>query len=132
MSIITIEDMVEAAERELAMRRGVYPRWVASGKLKQEKADHELTAMAAIVEHLKAERDEWKPWLKTPPFDQVENPAADGNYIVSCLDERSRRPYLAFIKDGVRVPVLPEAYAFRRAPAPAEPPKAPPRQGSLL
>jgi len=48
--VITLAEQLTAARRELAMRQRVYPNWVAVGKMKQEKADHELACMAAIVE----------------------------------------------------------------------------------
>jgi hypothetical protein len=48
----TLQDMLGCARREVAMRESVYPRWVASGKLKQDKADLELRLMRGIVAHL--------------------------------------------------------------------------------
>lgn len=49
-----IADQIAAARRELGMRRGVYPRRVADGKMKQAKADHEIAAMEAIIATLEA------------------------------------------------------------------------------
>lgn len=49
---LPLADLVRAAERELAMRRRVYPNWVASGRMKQDAADHELQAMQQIVDVL--------------------------------------------------------------------------------
>ena len=46
---VTLEEMVSCAERELAMRRRVYPRWVDSGKMSPGKADEETIRMEAIV-----------------------------------------------------------------------------------
>jgi hypothetical protein len=46
--------MLEAAEREAKMRASVYPRWIASGKMTEAKADHEVRCMIAIVGVLKA------------------------------------------------------------------------------
>lgn len=37
-------------ERELVMRRRVYPRSVSSGKLSQERADRGIAVMEAIAE----------------------------------------------------------------------------------
>jgi len=37
-------------EREIKMRERVYPRWVAAGKMSQEKGDLELEVMRAIAE----------------------------------------------------------------------------------
>lgn len=42
--------LLAAAERELALRKGVYPRWVNQKKLSAEKAKHEIECMADIVD----------------------------------------------------------------------------------
>ena len=47
--IITATDKLACAERELKMRRKVYPRWIADGRLSAGKAAHEIAAMEAIV-----------------------------------------------------------------------------------
>lgn len=49
---MTLRDQLDAARRELALRRSVYPRWVSAGKMTKDKADHETAAMAAIVDTL--------------------------------------------------------------------------------
>jgi hypothetical protein len=49
----TLEEQVKCAERELAMRKAVYPRWVGFGKMTQKKMDHEIECMRAVVETLK-------------------------------------------------------------------------------
>lgn len=43
-------EKLKCLEREIAMRRRVYPKWIASGKLKQEKADREIAIMEAIAD----------------------------------------------------------------------------------
>jgi len=43
-------DKLKCAQRELALRRSVYPKRVKSGLQTQEKIDHEIAAMAAIVD----------------------------------------------------------------------------------
>ena len=48
-----MDDMIRCADREVAMRRRVYPRWVEDGRMRQEKADHEIECMEAIAEKLK-------------------------------------------------------------------------------
>lgn len=50
---MTLDQQIAAVSREIALREGVYPKWVAAGKMKQEKADHELAAMKAVLESLK-------------------------------------------------------------------------------
>lgn len=51
--MITIEDQIKAVEREIGMRRRVYPNWVASKRMNQEKADKEIASMEAVLETLK-------------------------------------------------------------------------------
>ena len=46
---ITAADKLACAERELKMRKSVYPRWIENGKLSLGKATHEIAAMEAIV-----------------------------------------------------------------------------------
>jgi len=49
---ISYDDMIACARRELAMRQRVYPKWVKEERMNQQKADHEIACMAAIVEQL--------------------------------------------------------------------------------
>lgn len=56
---ITIERQIAAVRREVSMRRRVYPRWIASGKMSQDQADREIEAMVAAqatLEQLRTER----------------------------------------------------------------------------
>lgn len=46
----TDADKEACAERELAMRRRVYPRWVSAGKMSRAEADREIALMDAIAE----------------------------------------------------------------------------------
>ncbi len=39
----------ECAKREVRMRKRVYPRWVAQGKMTQAQADREIAIMEAIA-----------------------------------------------------------------------------------
>lgn len=48
----TLDEQLQAARRELAMRQRVYPGWVGKKRMTQEKADHEIECMKAIVETL--------------------------------------------------------------------------------
>lgn len=43
-------DKLACVQRELALRKRVYPRWVLAGKMTQEKADRETALMEEIVE----------------------------------------------------------------------------------
>jgi hypothetical protein len=51
--VITTADMLSCANRELAMRKATYPRWVEANKISAGKAAHELACMAAIVAHFR-------------------------------------------------------------------------------
>jgi hypothetical protein len=43
-------DKLESIEREIRMRRRVYPGWIAAKRMSKEKADHEISVMEAIAE----------------------------------------------------------------------------------
>jgi hypothetical protein len=45
----TIANKLACLERELKMRRRVYPRWITQGKMDASKAAHEIECMEAIV-----------------------------------------------------------------------------------
>jgi hypothetical protein len=53
--MITIQQMIACAARELKMRESAYPRWVASGKMKPLDAENETAVMRAILENLRAQ-----------------------------------------------------------------------------
>lgn len=56
-SLWTDEQKLEAIEREVKMRRRVYPRWVADGRMTKRKADEELAIMQAIAEDYRAKAE---------------------------------------------------------------------------
>ena len=45
----TTRDKLACAQRELKMRRDIYPRWVEQGRMSQAKADFEIACMEAIL-----------------------------------------------------------------------------------
>ena len=47
---MSAHEKMKVAERELALRRRVYPRWIHAGKLTVRDARYEIEAMAEIVE----------------------------------------------------------------------------------
>lgn len=49
----TIDEQMACVEREIKMRRRVYPRWVQDGRMTQAKADSEVRAMEAVAETLR-------------------------------------------------------------------------------
>lgn len=46
---VSLEDQVRCLKREIAMRKNVYPKWIATGRLKQEDADREIAALTAAL-----------------------------------------------------------------------------------
>lgn len=53
---VTLQDQLRAAQRELALRRNVYPNQVVARRMSQDKANHEIACMEAIVETLDKQR----------------------------------------------------------------------------
>lgn len=49
MSEVTHDEKRACLEREIRMRRRVYPRWVQSGKMTQAQSDREIAIMEAIL-----------------------------------------------------------------------------------
>lgn len=49
---VSLQDQLECAKRELAMRRRVYPKFVDSGRMTPRSAEREIRAMSAIVDTL--------------------------------------------------------------------------------
>jgi hypothetical protein len=47
--IITAADKLACAERELKMRKRVYPRWIEAGRMSEGAAAHQIAVMEAIV-----------------------------------------------------------------------------------
>jgi hypothetical protein len=45
----TIEQQIACVERELAMRRRLYPQWVNTGRMSPAKMDAEIGCMAAVL-----------------------------------------------------------------------------------
>lgn len=48
--MITDIEKLACLKRELAMRKKVYPRWVADQRMRPEKADYELAVLQAIID----------------------------------------------------------------------------------
>jgi len=51
-SPIPLAAQIACVEREIALRRRVYPRWVEQGRMSQDKANCEIAAMTAALESL--------------------------------------------------------------------------------
>lgn len=50
---IPLAMQIRCVTREIAMRRRVYPRWVADKRMTQADADHEIATMEAVLETIK-------------------------------------------------------------------------------
>lgn len=48
----SLDEQIACVKREIAMRERVYPKWVEKGRMPQDKADHELSAMKAVLQTL--------------------------------------------------------------------------------
>lgn len=46
---MTINDQIACVKREISMRERVYPKWVGSGKMRSDKAAHEINAMKEVL-----------------------------------------------------------------------------------
>lgn len=57
MDEITAREKADCAEREVKMRRRVYPRWVADGRLTQGIADRQIAIMDAIAADYRAQAE---------------------------------------------------------------------------
>lgn len=49
---VSLEVQLKCAQRELAMRKNVYPQWITAGRMNKFKAEDEIAAMGAIVRTL--------------------------------------------------------------------------------
>ena len=46
---IPLAEQIAEVKREIAMRKRVYPKWVATGRMTQEQADKQIAAMEAAL-----------------------------------------------------------------------------------
>ncbi len=58
--IVGLDRQIACVRREVGMRKRVYPRWVATGKMTQEEADRQIEAMEAVQATLEKLRDDEK------------------------------------------------------------------------
>ena len=50
----TVDQQISEVQREIALRENVYPRWIESGRLTKQKAEHQITCMKAVLGTLMA------------------------------------------------------------------------------
>lgn len=70
---ITLDRQIAAVRQEIGMRRHVYPRFVSSGKLTQQKADAQIAAMEAVQATLEQLRDELRAKAAPGLFGEQES-----------------------------------------------------------
>jgi hypothetical protein len=61
--VVPLSDQIKCAEREVALRKRAYPKWVQSGRMKRETADYEIAAMEAVLASLRALFSVQATWL---------------------------------------------------------------------
>lgn len=54
---VSLDEPIASGERELALRRRVYPRRVQGGPMSTEKAARDIACMEAVVATLRASTD---------------------------------------------------------------------------
>lgn len=52
MKTVTLKNQLACAQRELAKRERMYPKWIREGRLNPHVAEHEIAAMAHICQTL--------------------------------------------------------------------------------
>ena len=61
ISEITIEEMIIEVQREIAMRRKVYPRFVVDGKMRESQANLQILKLEAVLSLLQQKQKEDSP-----------------------------------------------------------------------
>lgn len=56
MSVVKYDEQMKEIDRELAMRRRLYPQWVERGSLKQSVADRQIKLMEDVRETVREAR----------------------------------------------------------------------------
>lgn len=52
--VVTLEQQIASVQREVRLREENYPKFVAEHRMRQDKADHEIAAMRAVLTTLKS------------------------------------------------------------------------------
>lgn len=55
MPEIPVEDLIKSVDREIAMRRRVYPRWVENRRMTEAQSKHEIACMERVKTILERE-----------------------------------------------------------------------------
>ena len=65
-SRFTNAEKCREAEREVALRRHVFPRWVSEKRMRQETADYRIAIMQAMADDYKKLAEKDAPQIKFP------------------------------------------------------------------
>jgi hypothetical protein len=75
----SIDAQIEEVEREIRLRREVYPRQVANGRMRQSVAEYHLNRMIAVLDTLKVllqvEREQKRDLVKDVNMGPPDEPA---------------------------------------------------------
>lgn len=52
----TMDEMIAEVEREIELRKRVFPRWIANGKMKQDVADRRIRILECVSAYLSMEK----------------------------------------------------------------------------
>jgi hypothetical protein len=63
----TLDEQIRCVRRELALRKNVYPKWIESGRMKPEVADHEISCLKAVHDTLSRLQEAGYDVLTAPP-----------------------------------------------------------------
>jgi hypothetical protein len=63
----TAAELIACADREVRLRRRVYPRWVEENRLSEERAEDEIAKMQAILDLLRDAEAKLSAHVKQPP-----------------------------------------------------------------
>lgn len=69
-----LDKQLDECERELAMRRRMYPQWVAKGSMKQEQADYQIKLMEEVRETVRQARVD--SMMRGMNGERIDKPAA--------------------------------------------------------
>jgi hypothetical protein len=58
---VSLDEQIQEVQREIALRKRVYPRWIQEGKIQKEKADLQILTMEAVLWTLNEKAKETKP-----------------------------------------------------------------------
>lgn len=64
---VTLDEMIAEVERELALRRRLYPLWVETNRMSQTAANWQILAIQAVLLRLQSDRAKDEPWQSPGP-----------------------------------------------------------------